>query len=183
MTTGKGTGSALAQQLLAGTGKHFSAVGSLTFGNDTFTPPEVETFLQTLVDLRTAVQASKAATMAKVAAEEAQIATLGPRMRAYVAYVKATFGNAPDVLADFGLKPRRASTPLTIEQRATAAERRAATRAARHTMATKQKKSVKGTITTIVVSPASPVSPPIAPSPVANAPSQGTSAGTAPHAS
>jgi hypothetical protein len=86
--------------------------------------------------------------------------TQGPplrsRMAAFVAFVKASFGPTPDVLADFGLKPKKAPTPLTIEQKAAAAAKRAATRAARRTMGAKQKKAVKGTITTIVSTPASP---------------------------
>ena len=53
-------------------------------------------------------------------------------MSAFVAFVKATFGNSPDVLADFGLKPRKARTPLTIDQMAAAVReaRRNARRAA-----------------------------------------------------
>ena len=45
-------------------------------------------------------------------------------MAAFVAFVKATFGNSPDVLADFGLKPKKATTPLTVEQKAAAAAKR-----------------------------------------------------------
>jgi hypothetical protein len=42
-------------------------------------------------------------------------------------------------LADFGLNPKKARTPLTIEEKAAAAAKRKATRAARHTMGSKQK--------------------------------------------
>jgi hypothetical protein len=184
MTTGKDTDAALAKQLIAGVTKHFSTVSSLTFGNGTFTPAQIEASLQTLVDLRTAVDGAKAATKAKILAEAAQTSTLRSQMAAYVAYVKATFGNSPDALADFGLKPRKTRTPLTIDQLAAAAAKRAATRAARHTMGTKQKKAVKGTITTIVSPQPTPAPSPTAPSPVASAPapSGGASAGTAPHA-
>ena len=63
---------ALAKQLIAGTQKHFSTVSSLTFGNGTFTPAQVEASLQTLIDLRTAVDDAKAATKAKIVAEAAQ---------------------------------------------------------------------------------------------------------------
>jgi hypothetical protein len=129
----------LAKQLVAGAMKHFSTVSSLTFGNGTFTPAQVEALLQKLIDLRTAVDDAKSATKAKIVAEAAQAAPLRSQMAAFVAYVKATFGNSPDVLADFGLKPRKARTPLTIDQLAAAAAKRAATRAARHTMGSKQR--------------------------------------------
>ena len=150
MTTGKETDVALARQLIAGTKQHFSTASSLTFGNGTFTPAQVEAFLQTLIDLRTAVDDAKSGTKAKIVAEAAQGPSLRSQMAALVAFVKATFGDSPDALADFGLKPKKARTPLTIDQLAEAAARRAATRAARHTMGPKEKQKVKGTITTIV---------------------------------
>ena len=139
--TGKNTDVALAKQLVAGTTKHFSNVSSLAFGNGSLTPAQVEAFLQTLIDLRTAVEGAQAVAKAKVIAEAAQTPSLRSQMAAYVAFVKATFGASPDVLADFGLKPRKTRTPLTIDQMAAAAAKRTATRAARHTMGTKQKAS------------------------------------------
>jgi hypothetical protein len=150
MATSKHADMALAEQLLAGARKHFSTVGSLTFGSATFTPAQVEAFLQTLIDLRTAVDDTRSETRAKVVAEAAQAPALRGQMAAFVAFVKATFGNTPDVLADFGLEPKKPPARLTIGQLATAAARRAATRAARHTMGPRQKEKVKGTVTTIV---------------------------------
>jgi hypothetical protein len=181
MPTGKETEVALATQLVAGTKKHFSTVSSLTFGNSTVTPAQIEASLQTLIDLRSAVDDAKAVAKAKIAAEAAQAPSLRSQMVAFVTFVKATFGDSPDVLADFGLKPKKVRTPLTISQLAAAAAKRAATRAARHTMGTKQKQAVKGTITTIVTPPAAPAPAPVVSSPVASAPQTGASAVTAPH--
>ncbi len=181
MPTGRETDVALATQLVAGTKKHFSTVSSLTFGSATFTPAQTEAFLQTLIDLRTAVDDAKSATKAKIVAEAAQAPSLRSQMAALVAYVKATFGNSPDVLADFGLKPKKARTPLTIDQLAAAAAKRAATRAARHTMGTKQKQAVKGTITTIITPQPTPAPAPVVSSPVASAPQTGASAVAGPH--
>jgi hypothetical protein len=179
MTTGKETGMAFATKLIAGTKAHLASATSVTFGSATYTPAQIEAFLQTLIDLRTAVDAAKSATKAKIVAEAAQAPALRIQMDAFVSYVKATFGNSPDVLADFGITPKKARAPLTIDQMATAAAKRAATRAARHTMGPKKKLSVKGTITTIVTPPAAPAPAPITPAPVASAaPTGGT--GTAP---
>ncbi len=183
MDRGKKKETVLAQQMGAGIRKHFSNVSSLTFGNSPFTPAQIEASLQTLIDLRTAVEDARAAIQAKVAADNAQAAPLRSQMAALVAFVKVTFGNTPDVLADFGLKPNKARTPLTLDQKAAASAKRAATRAARHTMGSKQKKEVKGTITTIVASPTTPAAPPVAPSPVAGAPNQGNGGVAAPRAS
>ena len=182
MPTGKEDTVALAQKLLAGTKKNLSNLSSLMLESGTFTPAQIETSLQTLIDLRTAVDTAKAATQAKLADERAQAPLLQSRMAALVAYVKTAFSNSPDVLADFGLTPKKAKAPLTIAQQAAAAAKRAATREARHTMGTKQKKQVKGTITTIVASSdASKASQPVAPAPVASAPITSTSGGATPH--
>jgi hypothetical protein len=59
-------------------------------------------------------------------------------MDAYSAFVKATFGTAPDVLADFGMQ-KKARTPLSAQAKTAAAAKAKATRAARHTMGTNQK--------------------------------------------
>ena len=117
-------------------------------------------------------------TPAQLADEQAQAPLLQSRMAALVVFVKAAFGKSPDVLADFGLQPKKTSTPLTIDQKAAAAAKRAATRAARHTMGTKQKKNVKGTITTIVAP--TPSNAPVVTGPVASAPTAATSGGAAP---
>jgi hypothetical protein len=182
MKIGKGQGKALAQQLIAGTQKHLANVAPMSFGGGTFTPVQITASLHTLVDLRTAVEDAQAAAKAKVVAEATQAPALRTQMDAYVSYVKVTFGNQPDVLADFGLKPRKARAPLTASEQTAANAKRAATRAARHTMGTQQKKQVKGTVTTIVTTPAAPAAPPVASSPAASAPATGASTGTAPHA-
>ncbi|HEY8038591.1 MAG TPA: hypothetical protein VIF15_02305, partial [Polyangiaceae bacterium] len=93
------------------------------------------------------------------------------------------FGTQADVLADFGMTPRKAATPLTVEQKAAAAAKRKATRAARGTKGPKAKLGIHGAVTGVVVIPV------VAPPPVVQAPpaptavpNTGTAAGgTAPH--
>jgi hypothetical protein len=180
-TKRKGAVKDLAEQLVAGAKKHFASSSSLRFGGGTFTPAQVEAFLQTIVDLRTAVETAKANTRARIDAERAQMPALRTQMEAFVALVRATFGNAPDVLADFGLEPKKARTPLTTEQQAAKIAKHEATRAARHTMGRKARKSVKGTITTIVSATPPAPSHPVAPSPAASAPATPVAGnGTAP---
>jgi hypothetical protein len=69
MSKGKENKVALAQKVLAGTKKNLSNVSSLMLESGTFTPAQIETSLQTLIDLRTAVDTAKAATQAKIADE------------------------------------------------------------------------------------------------------------------
>jgi hypothetical protein len=179
----KGTVVALATQLIAGTNKHFANTAQVMFAGGSFTPAQITAKLQSLVNLRDDVDAAKATTKAKLAAEKTDTPALHTFMGAFVTFVKATFGGQPDVLADFGVHPK-VRAPLTVEAKAAAAAKRKATRAARHTMGSKQKKGVKGAVTGIVVTPLTatqPVAATTAPSsPNAPATSTGATATTTP---
>ena len=190
---GKSDQASRVKQLIAGTNKHYAnASQPLAFGGATYTVTALTALLQSFVDLRQAVDDAAAAHRTKVAAEAAQAPHLRGVISAFVAYVKATFGNSPDALADFGISPRKARTPQTAEQKAAAVAKRAGTRAARHTMGANQKKAVKGgpvtvTITSTPVSAptsAVPSSQPAAPtaSPAAPAPAGGSGGGSTQHA-
>lgn len=171
---------ALAKQLIAGMSKHFANTPSIAFGSATFTPAEVTQRLQTLVSLRADVTNARAALKPKLAAEAAQAPTLHGFMTGLVSFVRVTFSQSPDVLADFGLQPKKASTPLTAQEKAAAVAKRASTREARHTMGKVQKKSVTGDVVSVVVTPV--IAPkPTASAPAASAPKGAASAGTTPH--
>jgi hypothetical protein len=154
-TRNKTTKASLVQNLITGANKHFpNASQTLTFGGATRTVTALTQLLQSYVDLRQSVITSQAATKTKVAAERAQTPPLLAVIDEFVAFVKVTFGNQPDALADFGLAPPKARTPLTAEQKAVAAAKRKATREARGTLGKNQKKGVKGAVTaTLVVTP------------------------------
>jgi hypothetical protein len=154
----------LATQLIAGTNRHLASVAQLTIAGGTFTPAQVTTQLQAIVTARGDVDTAKAQVEAKLAAYRTQTPAQRVFLDAFVSYVKGAFGNAPDVLADFGLKPRKAPTPLTVEAKAAAAAKRAATRAKRGTLGKVQRKAVKGDVTGVVMTPV------VAPQPTAPAP-------------
>jgi len=153
-----------AQSLIAGVNKHLSAMTSVTVAGQSLTPAQIVQSLQTLVDLRTAFLAAQASAKAKVSAETTQSPPLRALMSAFTAYVKASYLNSPEVLADFGLqtKPRAL---LTTEAQAAANAKRASTRAARHTMGSQQRKAVKGDVTGVTVTPIVATHPTPAPSP------------------
>jgi hypothetical protein len=166
MTTkakGKANTVDLARMLIAGTNKHLASATQVVLAGGTFTPAQITAKLQSLVTLRDEVNTAKASTEAKLTAERVETPSLFAFMDALMTYVKATFGNAPDVLADFGLHPKT-RTPLSVEAKAAAVAKRKATRAARHTMGTQQKKGVKGAVTGIVVTPIT-AAPPAATAP------------------
>jgi hypothetical protein len=91
-------------------------------------------------------------------------------------------GGSIDTLADFGLKPRKTRTPRTPEQKAASVAKSLATRAARHTMGSKQKAKVTGAAPHAApVTAPSPTTAPSAPKPVDVA--TGPAPGTTPHQS
>jgi hypothetical protein len=148
----KGQVAAAAKQLIAGAEKHLTSTTQVSLLGSSYTPAQVTSTLQSLVTLRSDVDASKASTKAKIANEATQMPALRAYMSAFEAYVKAAFGSSPDVLADFGIIPK-ARAPLTVEAKAAAAAKRASTRAARHTLGTKQKKAIKGDVTGVTLTP------------------------------
>ena len=76
---------------------------------------------------------------AKLATADAQAGALLTLLAASEAFVRATVGSSPDPLHDFGLMPRKVPAPRTAAQKAAAAVKGRATRAARHTMGSVQK--------------------------------------------
>jgi hypothetical protein len=173
---GKQNAASRAETLSAGTTKHFTnASQELAFGGATYPVTQVKANLQEIADLRTATTEAQASAKAKVAAERAQLPQLLLFMAAYLAFVKATFGSAPDVLADFGLTPRKVPTPLTPEQKAAAKAKRTATREARGTRGSVQKKKVVGNVIGVVLTPVTAPQPSSSPPATAtpNAPATG----------
>ncbi len=158
----KATVVVLAKTLIAGTAKHLANVPQVTFTGGTYTPAQITANLDRLVTLRTGVDAAKASTKARLADEKAELPALRTFMGALVSYVKAVHGNEPEVLADFGVHPK-ARTPLTVEAKVAAAAKRDATRKARSTMGSKQKKGVKGAVTGITVTPITADKPVVTP--------------------
>jgi hypothetical protein len=185
-TKAKGQVVALAKQLIAGTTKRLAKGTQVSLVGSSFTPDQITTELQSIVNLRTDVDAAKATAKAKLAAETAQMPALRTFMSAYVSFIKAAYGTSPDALADFGINPK-ARAQLTVEAKTAAAAKRKATRAARHTMGSKQKLGVKGDVTGITVTPITAPQPIVAgpgtapSSPGAPATSTGTTAATVTH--
>ncbi len=177
----KVTLTAQATQLIAGFQKHLANVQSITLASVVYTPAQITAALQLLVNLYTEVSTAKSVVKAKLAAEKAQAPTLRSLMAALVSYVKLSFSESPDVLADFGLEPKKAATPLTTEEKVVAVAKRASTRKARGTTSKKAKRAVKGSVVNVVLTTVEAGQPVVAPSaaPSATAPSTGTTGSAA----
>jgi len=166
---------ALAAKLVAGTQKHLATATQLMVAGGTYTAQQVETQLQTLVTLRAAVDAAKVAVKAKLVDESNQAPALRVFLESYVGFVRAAFSGSPDVLADFGLAPKKAPTPRTAEEQAAANAKSEATRKARGTMSKKKKLAIKGNVTGVVVTPVTEPAPAPVASPAQSAPQNGAS--------
>ena len=149
----KGNEAALAVKLAAGTQKHFSTVPQLIVGGATFTPAEVEAQLLAFATLRSDVESAKAVVQAKLEDEKVKGPALRVFLIAFEGIVRSAFGGSPDVLADFGLQPRKGKKPRTAEQLAAAKAKREATRKARGTLGKRKKLAIKGDVTGVTVTP------------------------------
>jgi hypothetical protein len=156
--TTKSGRSAAAGKLMTGSQKHLAdPTQKIAVGGTTMTVGDAQGRLQTIVTNRAAVVTAQAAAEEKVAAEDAQLPELAKFFDDYVAFVRVTFGAHADTLVDFGLTAPKTRAPLTAEQKAVAAAKRKATRAARGTTSKKAKKSVHGNVDAkVVVTPATP---------------------------
>ncbi len=168
------------QALMAGTEKHFPN-GSFTLGNATYTTASLVQAFKALADALTVLDAAHASTRDAVTALRKTETTVAPLLRDYRNFLRATFSTANAPLADFGLAPPKARTPLSSEKRAAAAAKMRATRTARGTTSKKQKLAIKGDVTGVLVTPitaagpsspkaAAPAVPAPAPTPVVPAP-------------
>src|SRR5258708_4164973 len=146
--------------LMAGTQAH-TPNGSLTFGNATYTAASLVQMFQSLVDAMTAHDDAQAKAKDVLLVLRDVSTKVGPVVRAYRRFLVATYGNATQTLADYGLKPPKAKAPQTSEQKAKAAAKLRATRKARGTTSKKQKALIHG----VIAATESPVAPPTPPKP------------------
>jgi hypothetical protein len=162
------------QALIAGTQKHFPN-GSFTLGNTAYTTASLVAALQGLADALSGLNAAHASVKDAGTALSAIETKVAPLIRVYTSFVRATFSTATAQLADFGLQPPKARTPLASDQRAAATAKVRATRKARGTTSKKQKLAVKGDVTGVIVTPVTHAGPspqpaaPAGPAPVATA--------------
>jgi hypothetical protein len=160
------------QALIAGVQKHFPT-GTFTLGNVAYTTASLVQLLQSLANAIAATNAAQTGAKEAVAAMRVAEKRVNPVILDFTHFLRTSFGTASSTLADFGLEPKKAPAPLTVEAKTAAVAKREATRAARGTTSKKQKLAVKGNVTGVVVTP---VTSPAPASPVAQPASNGSSA-------
>jgi hypothetical protein len=181
MTTKKNRNAKLAadQSMIDGVHGFLSTLPSFPVGSTSVTPADIVKVFQDRVDAARAVQTAEAARTAAVKTDLDKRAQTAAFVRSFRRIVLGMFSESPDTLAAFGLKAPRAPKK-TVEVLSAAVAKSKATREARNTMGTRQKKGVKGNVAGITVTPVIAPSP-VAPGQGAGTPTEGTGAAAAPH--
>jgi hypothetical protein len=146
------------QTLIDGLEKHQATFTSLTFGGTTLKTADLIGILQARIDARNTAVSTRATWQTNVKADHDEREKTAAIVAGLRQALHVWFSGSIDALADFGLKPRKVRV-TTPEQKQAAAAKAKATRAARHTMGSQQKKAVKGDVTGIAVTPITPAHP------------------------
>jgi hypothetical protein len=141
------------QQVIDGIQKFFAQQATLAFGSRTMAPADVVKVFQDRISTGKAVVQAEASRTAAVKADRDKRAETARVVSAFRRFVTATFTESPDTLATFGLKAPKASKK-TVEVKGQALAKGKATRKARGTMGSKQKKAVHGAAPAASSSPA-----------------------------
>ncbi len=100
------------QSMIDGLQKH-SPNGQFTLGGTTFTTASLVTLFESVITAMTNVTAARASTTDAVAAMNGAMAKAGPVFQSLKSNLLNTNGTATSTLADYGLEPPKARTPLT----------------------------------------------------------------------
>ena len=128
------------RQAIAGVMKHFANTPTLALNGTPTTPTDVTATLQGAID---AAAAAEKAFHDAVAAKRAAIAKSNAHLGALKALVKNQLGSSQGALGDFGFTSPSRQVPDEATK-AAAVAKRAATRAARHTMGKRQEGADQG---------------------------------------
>ena len=162
--------------LLAGIDKHKDKLASVTLGGAVYTADALKKLVQADLDTSHAADLVKAQWLSAVQLERNEHQKVDPILRLFKSYVVSLLGDAQDssgALADFGLTPRKRPV-MSVDAKSVAAAKSKATRAARHTMGSVQKKAVKGTVP-LVSTDGGVHAPAPAPSPATTGPAKSPS--------
>jgi hypothetical protein len=147
------------KSLLDGLNKHGQSLPALLIEGRSLQPTDLIAILQGRIDAASVAESTKATWLTAVKADyderaKTRTAVSGLRQALHVA-----FDGSIEVLADFGLAPRKVAV-MTPEQKTAATAKAKATRAARHTMGKRQRAEIRGTASEVVTATAPDASAP-----------------------
>jgi len=149
-TTSRTTKQARDAKCVVGIGKRLQNVQSIVLGGVSYTPTTLSALFQSAVDSANAVTTAHGQWISATQSDAALNAKVNLVWTALQAFVRQMFNNAPDALADFGFTAKK-TTASTTSIKVVAVAKRAATRTARHTLGSKERLTIKGTLTGPVV--------------------------------
>jgi hypothetical protein len=126
------------QQLIAGVQQYLAQLGTLTVGSQKMAPADIVKAIQGRIDASNAAVKADAAHVAALQAETTELTGTAILVSSLRTLVMGMYSPSPDVLAAFGLVPRKRTEPSAATKAAAAAKSRA-TRKARGTLGKKQK--------------------------------------------
>jgi len=130
--------------LIAGIKKRLSTTVAIIAAGVTYTPVALAALFQSQIDAIALIASTKAQWTAKVASARALTLTVDQVYGALQTVLRAQYANAPDVLADFGMVPKKVATRSPVTN-VIAAARNMSTRLARRTTSNKAKLAIHGT--------------------------------------
>lgn len=156
------------QALIDGFNKNATSIPTMVIGGASKTTKDIVATLQSRIDSTKAALSTRATWQTAIRTDQ----SLRDTTKAFVSGVKqgllVAFAGQLDTLADFGLTAR-AKHVATPEENIARAAKAKATRAARHTMGSKQKAAIKGAVTPTAPAteaPSAPTPTPVTPVPV-----------------
>ncbi len=157
-TTNRPKQQAADQHLIDGLTKHAKDLPTLLISGNTVKNADIVTELLARIAAGKEADAARTAWQAAVQKARDQITSSRSLMSGVRSALQVAFQGKVEVLADFGLSPRKKPAPLTPEQKQASVAKAKATRAARHTQGPKQKAKITGT-TAPAAAPAQPAAP------------------------
>jgi hypothetical protein len=161
---------------------HFGKSAVFHYEGTAIKAPDVVKMYEQHEQLLADIAATRERWLQLVSQEQAADAKLQEVTAAVATQIRNTMGSGSQAFIDFGLSDHK-SAKQTVEQKVAAVEKSRATRAARHTMGSRQRAKVRGTVTLIVpVAATAPAAPPLAASGDAGTAPAGATTGIAPAA-
>jgi hypothetical protein len=164
-------------ELLAGLTQNQATLPSMLLNGATTTPAQCLALVQSRISAADAVVTTKAAWQKAVLAHRTVVAQTKPVVDDLRQQLTLMYHTSPDILAAYGLTPRKKPAVQTTPAKMVAAEKRLATRKERGTKGSRQKAKVVGSLPaalTVSVPNAGPpaVSPEPAPANASSAPAK-----------
>ena len=162
MSKGKVTKTVRDQTIIEALGSELKAA-TITLDGEVYKPKDLQSQFQAEVDAAKVTQSAKTAYAQAVLAEEKVAAQLTLIRKALRAYLIGVYGATSATVAEFGFTPKE--TTVDVATKADAIAKRTATRAARGTKGSRQKKEITGAkpVASAAAPTSATVSAPVAP--------------------